>query len=246
VIGNLKNLAITTVASAPSPAASGTSLGVATGEGTRLPPTPFQLTISPTPSASNPYATPANSEIATCTDRSGDTLTLLRAQEGTTARTVTVGDLIVASVTADVLEGLASSTSRRITQASHGLAVGDVVRLSGTSYVKAQADTEANAEVVGIVGTVIDTSTFVLVTDGRAAGLSGLTAGTVYYLSAATAGALTTTEPTTAGHVSKPVLIADSTTSGLFVNMRGFKVGGAAGAGAGGLGGTLALYVLTR
>lgn len=108
-----------------------------------------------------------------------------------------------------------------ITQASHGFAVGDVVRHNGTIYVKAQADSAANAEVVGIVSAV-DGNDFTLIVGGRIDTLSGLTAGTVYFLSDATAGLLTATEPTDTDHISKPLLIATSTTAGFFYNMRGY------------------------
>jgi len=120
--------------------------------------------------------------------------------------------------------GPGGSSSFDVNQTGHGLAVGDVVRLSGTNYVKAQADTEANAEVVGIVTVVIGPNDFTLTVIGRITGLAGLTAGVVYYLSDTVAGALTATEPTDDGEISKPIIIADSTTSGYLFNMRGFVV----------------------
>jgi hypothetical protein len=86
--------------------------------------------------------------------------------------------------------------------------------------VKAQADSEANAEVIGIVDTV-NGNDFTYIVAGYISTLSSLTAGTVYYLSGATSGLLTATEPTTSGQISKPVLISVSTTAGVFHNMRG-------------------------
>jgi hypothetical protein len=123
-------------------------------------------------------------------------------------------------------DGAVSSSSlvRSVTQASHGFVVGDVVRHNGSSYVKAQADSVGNAEVVGIVAGVPDANTFTLLTQGYVSGLSGLAAGSVYYLSASSAGALTATEPSGVGQVSKPVLIALSATEGVFLNMRGAVV----------------------
>lgn len=109
-----------------------------------------------------------------------------------------------------------------IAQAGHGLAVGDVVRLDGTDYIKAQANSEANAEAVGIVSEVADVDNFTLCVGGYISTLSGLTAGSVYYLDDDTAGLLTLTEPPDVGDVSKPLLIADTTTSGWIFNMRGF------------------------
>lgn len=97
-----KNLAISSVATAPSPAASGTSLIVASGDGTRFPTPPFNATIWPASSRPDP----ANAEIVRVTNISTDTLTITRAQEGTSARTVVVGDLIAATVTAKTLTDL--------------------------------------------------------------------------------------------------------------------------------------------
>ena len=108
-----------------------------------------------------------------------------------------------------------------ITQTTHGFVLGDVLRYSGSTLTKAQADSSANAEVVGIVQSVVDTNNFYLITDGLVTGLTGLTAGAVYYLSPTTAGTLTVTEPGTTGQVSKPIFIAASTTSGYFHNFRG-------------------------
>lgn len=108
-----------------------------------------------------------------------------------------------------------------VTQVAHGFTVGQVVYLSGSSYALAKADTAADAEVAGIVTAVGGANTFTIATSGRVTGLSGLTAGTVYFLSPSSAGALTATEPSTVGQVSKPLLLADGTTSGYFINMRG-------------------------
>lgn len=91
-----KNLAYSTVATAPSPASSGLSLVVAAGDGAKFPAVPFNVTIWPT--ASQP--TTANAEIAVCTAVSTDTFTLIRAAEGSSARTVVVGDQIAATLTA--------------------------------------------------------------------------------------------------------------------------------------------------
>jgi hypothetical protein len=70
---------------------------------------------------------------------------------------------------------------------------------------------------------VLSDNGFVLVHEGYVAGLSVI-AGSLYYLSDGTAGLLTTSEPTTEGHYSKPVLIASSTTEGFFFNYRGIVI----------------------
>lgn len=117
-----------------------------------------------------------------------------------------------------------SGMSKDIAQASHGFAVGDVLKYATGVYAKAKADSAANAEVVGIVSAVADTNNFTLLAGGYISGLSGLTSESVHFLSGATAGALTATEPTTEGHVSKPLLIAVSTSAGYFFNMRGSEI----------------------
>jgi hypothetical protein len=118
-----------------------------------------------------------------------------------------------------------TETKRTVTQAGHGFAAGDVVYISGEdTYALADASAASTAEVVGIVESVPDTDTFVLLTSGYISTLSGLTAGTVYFLST-TAGEYTATEPSTVGEVSKPLFVAVSATEAYFVNMRGSVVG---------------------
>ncbi len=100
-----KNLSVSAVATAPSPATSGTSLVVTAGHGSRFPAVPFNATIWP----NNALPDPSNSEIVRVTGISTDTLTITRAQESTTARTVVVGDLIAATVTAKALTDVESA-----------------------------------------------------------------------------------------------------------------------------------------
>lgn len=81
------------------------------------------------------------------------------------------------------------------TQASHGFAAKDMIRHNGTDWVKAQGDT-----IVKCTGTwfvlSVNGNDFVAVKSGRVTLAShGLTTGSLYYLSAGTAGLLTTTKP---------------------------------------------------
>lgn len=153
-------------------------------------------------------------------DAQGGTITL----SGTPLALVTAvlrGDIYLS---ADELDARYFSDRQTITQAGHGLAAKDVVRFDGADYVKAQADSVANAEVVGVVERV-DGDDFILVRNGGLLrGVTGLTAGTVYFLSAATAGLLTTTEPVADGQVSKPVLLGLTTINGLVFNYRGVLI----------------------
>jgi hypothetical protein len=118
---------------------------------------------------------------------------------------------MLAKVTARPTFPAAQATVRTIRQTGHGFTAGNVLRHNGTAWVKSQADTAANAVVGGIVLASLNADAFILCTGGYVSGLSGLTAGSVHYLSAATAGALTTT----AAKFPAPVLLADSTTSGV-------------------------------
>lgn len=92
-----KNFAYTTVSTAPSPATSGTSLVVA--DGTVFPAVPFNATVWPV----GVQPTAANAEIVRVTAISTNTLTITRAQEGSSARTVVIGDQIAATITAKTL-----------------------------------------------------------------------------------------------------------------------------------------------
>lgn len=121
--------------------------------------------------------------------------------------------------------GGGGGTIDTITQASHGFVVGDVLYLNGSTYAKAKSDAANTAEVVGVVSSVLSSSQFQLTLSGEVSGLTGLVAGEVYFLSAATAGALTTTEPTVVGQVSLPVGVASSTTSLYVAPKRGSVVG---------------------
>lgn len=94
-----KNFAYSTVATAPDPATTGTSLVVAAGDGALFPTAPFNATVWPT----GTQPTAANAEIVRVTVVSTDTLTITRAQEGSGARSIVVGDQIAATITAKTL-----------------------------------------------------------------------------------------------------------------------------------------------
>ena len=81
------NLARSTVAVAPVPAAAGLSLEVAAGEGVWFTNVPFNVTVGP---AAGPF-NPATSEILRVTAVVGDVFTIVRAQEGITAKAIAVG-----------------------------------------------------------------------------------------------------------------------------------------------------------
>jgi len=123
--------------------------------------------------------------------------------------------------------GGGDAVAKQVTQVSHGFSVGQIVYLNGSTYALAKADAVNTAETTGIVSNIYSADIFQMTEIGYVKGLSGLTAGTVYFLSDTVSGALTATEPTVIGSVTKPMLLADTTTSGYVLNYRGAVVGGA-------------------
>jgi len=99
----LKNFAYSLVATAPSPATSGTSLVVTAGQGSYFPAIPFDATIWP----AGVQPTNSNAEIVRVTAVATDTFTITRAQYGTTAQSIAVGYQIAQTVDANLLNQLA-------------------------------------------------------------------------------------------------------------------------------------------
>jgi hypothetical protein len=132
------------------------------------------------------------------------------------------------------------NTIDRITQASHGFSVGNLLYLDGATFKAANATGSTTAEVAGMVYRNLGTNEFEITTGGEVGSVpaSGFSegsipaAGTVLFLNAATgtgAGLLTVTEPSVVGQISKPagVVKASGTTATVyFFNMRGTTVGG--------------------
>ena len=77
------NFAYSTVATAPSPATTGTSLTLTAGGGAKFPAAPFNVTIAP--AGATRAQTAAQAEIARVTNVAGDVLTITRAAEGPNA-----------------------------------------------------------------------------------------------------------------------------------------------------------------
>lgn len=126
-----------------------------------------------------------------------------------------------------------STTRDRVTQASHGFVVGDVLYLNGSTYTKASASAAATSEVVGVVSRIIDANTFDVTLNGELTGLvassyteNALPAtGQAVFLST-TAGKLTITEPSTVGQVSLPIGVASGSGTLYVFPKRGITVGG--------------------
>lgn len=99
------NFAYSTVLTAPSPATSGTSLVVQSGDGALFPAVPFNAVVWP--AGTLPLA--SNAEIVRVTSRTTDTLTITRTQESTSARSIGAGDQIAATITAQMLAAIESA-----------------------------------------------------------------------------------------------------------------------------------------
>lgn len=96
------NFASGIVATAPSPATSGTSVVLQAGQGARFPDPAtagaYNITMVPNGTAAENFYTAA--EISRVTAKSTDTLTITRAQESTSAKSVAVGWFITLTPTA--------------------------------------------------------------------------------------------------------------------------------------------------
>lgn len=123
----------------------------------------------------------------------------------------------------DASSSAGDSARETITQNSHGFAAMDCLYITGGVWAKAKADAVATSEVVGVVESVTDENIFVLVYHGKVT-VAGLSANTDYFLSKDTAGALTSTAPSAAGEVIKPVLRAFSATVAYINVMIGAEV----------------------
>ena len=115
-----KNLAVATIVTAPSPATTGTSLVVVAGQGARFGAVPFNATVWPADMPPDP----TTAEAVRVTARTTDTLTILRAQEGTTARAIVAGDFIAATITAKSLTDIEAGTNFPIVAAAGDVTTG--------------------------------------------------------------------------------------------------------------------------
>lgn len=112
-----------------------------------------------------------------------------------------------------------SSIRSTITQAAHGFAAGAVVYYNGSAWALAIASGVNVARYSGVIESVT-TNTFILVYAGSITGLSGLTAGSTYYLSPSSAGVIALYSSLTTGQPAVSVMRAVSTTAGIVIGER--------------------------
>lgn len=173
-----------------------------------------------------------------------NTWVLIRSQEATRIRETTGptslaigavadGSILVRSGTSVIGATSASLSVAQIevTQATHGFTAPTtavtIIRHNGTSWVRAQADSAANAEGCWVVTSVPTADTFVCQKVGKVDITGwGLSAGTVYFLSPTVAGGITTAKTSTLGQVQLPIIQAHTTTSGEIYHLIGTVVSG--------------------
>ena len=108
---------------------------------------------------------------------------------------------------------------------AHTFVVGNVVGWSSAgAYDKPIANGAYNGEILGVVSKVVDSNNFEITLSGYIQGLTALSPNYTYFLSDVTAGLMTLTEPLIVGHVSKAVLIANSSTTGYVLPYAGYVV----------------------
>src|ERR1035437_4755106 len=129
------------------------------------------------------------------------------------------------------LSSISSGSGERITKlinkTSHGFNVKDVIGWSGGTYNKAIANGAYDGEVIGIVSKCYNSNCFDLTQAGYVTGLTGgsnLVINTTYFLSDSTAGLITSVEPIIDQHISKSVMIANSSTSGWVLPYAGYVI----------------------
>ncbi len=98
--------------------------------------------------------------------------------------------------------------------AGENLAAGDLVYIDTSGEArKADASTVSKMAIGFVLSAVTSGNPATVYFDGTNTGLSSLTVGSRYFLSATTPGAITTTPPATAGHIVQFVGIATSATT---------------------------------
>jgi hypothetical protein len=137
---------------APSPASSGTSLTVTSGQGTRFPAVPFNATIW----ATGEIPVPSNAEIVRVTNIAGDVLTITRAQESTSARSILVGDQIAATITVKTLTDIETAFA-----GTNGAITGGLITVNSSgisvnlpAYLTTAALSQDSSKYAGINGAI--------------------------------------------------------------------------------------------
>ena len=154
---------------------------------------------------------------------SGNTIFLKKLVGGGDTTVTDDGDSVVISSTGGGGTGSSGeNVTKTITKFGHGFDEKDVIGFSGGTYTKAIADGNYDGEIIGIVTDVIDVNNFELTQSGYVTGLTTLSVSTTYFVSPTVAGNITSTAPSTYGQLVRPILIANSTTTGWVLPYPGY------------------------
>jgi hypothetical protein len=114
-----------------------------------------------------------------------------------------------------------------LTSGTPGISFGMPLRITTTGYTAGKADSQVNAETIGIVSNLDSTGIYLTVL-GKVDGDFGpvnsgstLSAGCFYFLSPSVTGGISVTEPNISGQVSKPILLGLGATSAMVLPYRG-------------------------
>ena len=109
------------------------------------------------------------------------------------------------------------------TQTAHGFLPGNVIIFSGSTFALARAASLAACAGVMMVSITPTANTFYATQVGFLTGLESqsFTPGSLYYVSASSAGSLTTNAPSSVGNVILPCFVSTTSTSGFFFTGQG-------------------------
>lgn len=180
-MSNKKDYATSTVLTAPSPATSGTTIVVQSGHGARFPAVPFMVTVHPPAE----FPTLDNAEKLEVTARTDDTLTVLRAQGSTTAKSIEAGwrisNAIFLDDIPDTFDDLTDGATNKAYTGTEktkldGIAVGatanssDATLLARANHTGAQAISTITGLQTALDGKIDEGSVFLNVKDYGAVG----------------------------------------------------------------------------
>lgn len=178
-MAGIKDFATGIVVTAPSPATSGVTLALQTGEGARMPAVPFFATAHP----ATEMPTLDNAEKVSVTDVTGDVLTIVRAQGNTTAKSIAAGwrvsnalfaddiAIALADLTDDATHRLVTDTEKSTWNAKQAAMGADdnYVTDAEKAALHGQNDSNSSSEPAGTVATHAALTT----------GVHGVGAGTI-------------------------------------------------------------------
>jgi len=138
-----KNFAYGTVLTPPSPAASGTTLVLDSGQGSRFPDPAVDGAYNVVVKPASTIPLSSNAEIVRVTALSTDTLTITRTQEGSSARTIIAGDEVYLSITKKTVDDRETQfTTEHATGGTHDSATVTTLKATGAEIDTGTNDTK--------------------------------------------------------------------------------------------------------